>query len=240
MASLSWMSRLRSALAWIACAGLAAGAGAAEPEPARPAPHTWYAQAVALGDGVGVNITHFWSKGPWLRAETVVAGHRLVTIVRGATYYAYDSLTGEGLAIARQPEAIARQEGKARPFGNQYETLIAQGAEKVREEQLLGRSAGVYRVTDELGKRELWVTEDPERIPLRIRIFERNSGRQRTTDFIDWQSDFHIPDDFFEPDPRARLEALDYREYLRRSAEEGTVGPVPVLYTPLLFAREGD
>ena len=231
------MSRLRCALAWIACAGLAVAA-AAEPEKTGPAPDTWYAQAVALGDGVGVNITHFWSKGSWLRSETVVAGHRLVTIVRGSTYYAYDSLTGEGLAIARQPEAVARQEGKARPFGNQYETLIQQGAEKVREEQLLGRSTGVYRVTDELGKRELWVTEDAQRIPLRIRIFERNSGRQRTTDFVDWQSDFHIPDGFFEPDPRARLEALDYREYLRRSAEEGTVGPVPVLYTPLLFTRE--
>ena len=61
--------------------------GAANPE------HTWYAQALARG-AAGLNVTHFWSRGSMLRAETVVAGHKIVTIVNGPWYYAYDGLTG--------------------------------------------------------------------------------------------------------------------------------------------------
>lgn len=198
---------------------------------------TWYAQALTRGEA-GLNLTHFWSKGTWLRAETVVAGHKIVTIVRGDTYYAYDALSGEGLAIEREPAAIERQKPGERPFGNEYRILQEQGAEKIRDEQMLGRPTGVYRVTDERGKRELWVTEDEARIPLRLEIFDRARGQQRTTDYLNWQSDLHIPDAFFTPDPRMKLEALDYREYLSRSASEGTVGPVPVLYTPLLFTRK--
>ena len=40
---------------------------------AEPTLRTWYAQALARGSA-GVNVTHFWSKGPKLRAETVIAG----------------------------------------------------------------------------------------------------------------------------------------------------------------------
>ena len=61
-------------------------------------PDTWYAQALAYAD-VGINVTHFWSKGPLLRAETVVAGRRIVTIVNRDMYYAYDGLGRSGLAI---------------------------------------------------------------------------------------------------------------------------------------------
>ena len=67
-------------------------------------PPTWYAQALARG-AAGLNVTHFWSKGPWLRAETVVAGHKVVNIVKGDWYYAYDGLTGRGMrsAAIRRP-----------------------------------------------------------------------------------------------------------------------------------------
>src|SRR5262245_24498097 len=86
------------------CAALA-GAGAEEAKkpsapsaPAKPSgPPTWYAQALTRGDA-GLNVTHLWSKGASLRAETVVAGHKIVTIVSRDHYYAYDGLVGDGLS----------------------------------------------------------------------------------------------------------------------------------------------
>jgi len=200
-------------------------------------PPTWYAQALSRGEA-GLNVTHFWSKGAMLRSETVVAGHRIVTIVRGDRYYAYDSLSGEGLAIRREPATVAADRADRRPFAREYEILIHQGAELVREETLVGRRAGIYRVTDAHGRRELWVTQDDQRIPLRVEIFDRDSGEQRTTDYLNWMSDLAIPDSFFTPDSHAMLTEMDYTEYLRRSSEEGTVGPVPVLYLTLLYTRK--
>jgi len=223
-------------LAALLLAGLAL-AGPARAEAERS--NTWYAQALTRGEA-GLSLTHFWSKGPWLRAETVVAGHKAVTIVRGKTYYAYDELAAQGLAIRREPAAIERQPADRRPFGDEYRILTEQGAEKIRGEDILDRPVGVYRITDESGKRELWVTEDEARIPLRLEIFDRSRGMHSTTEYINWQSDLHIPDAFFEPDPRMELEKMDFEEYLKRSAADGSVGPVPVLFLRFLYTRKDD
>jgi len=67
---------------------------------------TWYAQALAQGPGA-LNITHFWSKGSRLRAETVISGRKVVTLVNGDWYYAYDATKGLGIRVHRTPEAIA-------------------------------------------------------------------------------------------------------------------------------------
>ena len=206
------------------------------PEGAVTAGLTWYAQALARGNA-GLNVTHFWSKGPMLRAETVVAGHKVVTIVKGEWYYAYDALTGRGLAIRRDPRAIARDSPKKRPFGQEYDSLIRQGAELVREETLLGRKTGVFRVTDRAGQRELWVTLDEQRLPLRIEIYDRRTTQRRYTDYLNWQSQLAIPDEFFEPDPGAQLERVELIDYLTRTSLEGPQGPVPVLYANLLHVR---
>jgi hypothetical protein len=115
---------------------------------------------------------------------------------------------------------------------------VDQGAELVRTETLLGRSAGVYRITDDVGKRELWVTEDADRIPLRLEIYDRRSSTRRTTDWINWQRDLRISSSFFAPEAGVQLEEMDHAEYLRRSSEEGSVGPVPVLYLRLLYGRK--
>lgn len=228
---------LRQCLALFALLSLAAGAITAAEDARKPSgPATWFAQALTRGEA-GLNVTHLWSKGASLRAETVVAGHKIVTIVRGDRYYAYDGLTGEGLSIRREPAVVAAEKPDDRPFAQEYQVLMRQGAELVREETLIGRRAGIYRVTDEIGRRELWVTQDALRIPLRVEIFDRESGSQRTTDYVNWQSDLAIPDAFFAPDPRSSLQEMDYTEYVRRSSEEGSVGPVPVLYTSLLFKR---
>jgi len=127
------------ALALLAVAGVRAeDEAAARPAPEKPAqaaaagPPTWYAQALARG-AAGLNVTHFWSKGPWLRAETVVAGHKVVNIVKGPWYYAYDGLTGRGIAVRRDPKAEAKDAPDRRPFGREYEILQRQGAELIRE-----------------------------------------------------------------------------------------------------------
>jgi len=207
------------------------------PPPADSGGDTWYAQALARGRA-GINVTHFWSKGPMLRAETVVAGHQVVTIVNGEWYYAYDALVGRGLAIRRDPAAIALARSEGRPFGNEYHSLLEQGAELVREEDVLGRRTGVYRVTDEMGQRELWATLDDLHLPLRIEIYDRRSTERRYTDYLNWQSAMSIPDSFFQPEPRVAFERIELDEYFARTLAQGPVGPVPVLYARLLHVRK--
>lgn len=237
----------KAALAALALLGLAAAAALAEedakaPEPqaaAMPAANgvpTWYAQALARGAG-GLNVTHFWSKGPWLRAETVVAGHKVVNIVKGPWYYTYDGLTKKGLAIRRDPKAEAADSPQRRPFGREYEILTRQGAEQVSTQEALGRQVGVYRVTDMRGQREVWVTLDEQKLPLRLEIYDRKAQSRRFTDYVNWQSAMAIPDGFFEPEPDVQIERLELEQYIKRTLAEGPVGAIPVLYADLLHAR---
>ena len=166
-----------------------------------------------------------------------MAGHKVVTIVNGPWYYAYDGLTGFGIAIKRESRALAKDRPDRRPFGNEYDLLVGQGAELIREEDLAGRKAGVYRVTDERGKRELWSTLDELHLPLRIEIYDRRTAQRRYTDYLNWQSGLSMPIGFFEPPPNITLERLEFAEYLKRTQEVGPVGPVPILYANLLHIR---
>lgn len=211
-------------------------AAQAAAHPAANGVPTWYAQALARGAG-GLNVTHFWSKGPWLRAETVVAGHKVVNIVKGPWYYTYDGLTKQGLAIRRDPKAEAQDSPSRRPFGREFEILTKQGAEQVSEEEALGRQVGVYRVTDMRGQREVWVTLDEQKLPLRLEIYDRKAQARRFTDYVNWQSAMAIPDGFFEPEPDVQIERLELEQYIKRTLNEGPVGAVPVLYADLLHAR---
>jgi hypothetical protein len=74
-------------------------------------------------------------------------------------------------------------------------------------------------------------------MPLRVEVYERRSSQRRYTDYLNWQSGLFIPDAFFEPNAAAQLERISFEEYAKRSAEEGPVGPVPVLYTNLLLKK---
>jgi hypothetical protein len=228
-------------LALSLAAASAAGEEALAPAPAKPGADlpTWYAQALGRGDA-GLTVTHYWSKGPLLHAETVISGHRIVTIVKGEWYYTFDELSGRGLAIRRDAGAVARDAPERRPFGNEHEILMAQGAEKVGEEMLWGRTAEIFRITDQQGRRELWVTADDRKLPMRLEVFDRKSGQKGYTEYVVWDASLAIPDAFFEPDPGVEFERLEFEEYLRRSAESGSVGPVPVLYPGLLHARKSE
>ncbi|MEE9607322.1 MAG: hypothetical protein V3U03_06240 [Myxococcota bacterium] len=226
------------AVAW---AGLAAAFGAllaSFSATAQGVEPTWYAQAIARGD-MGLNITEFWSKGAKMRAETVVAGHKVVTIVNGDTYYAYDSLTKRGVAIGRAPAAIAADDPQRRPFGKEAQVLLRQGAEKVREEVFLGRPCDVYRVTDRRGRREIWVTRDAKQLPLRIQVYVRSRHRNQNTDYVNWLSGLSISDRFFEPEAGIELDRIGFAEYVVRASTD-LVGPVPVLYADLLRGKRGE
>jgi outer membrane lipoprotein-sorting protein len=233
---------LTSLLAWTLLVAPATAQEEAPPQPegapAAPVenPDTWYAQALAHSE-IGINVTHFWSKGPLLRAETVVVGRRVVTIVNGGTYYAYDGLGRTGVAVGRAPAAIEQDTERERPFGNELAAVVQQGAESVGFENLGGREVEVFRVTDERGRRQVWVTTGEERLPLRIEVFRRQTGQTLSTDFLNWMSGFPISDAFFEPEPGIDFVRLSFDEYLARQADGKPLGPVPVFYTDLLSGR---
>jgi outer membrane lipoprotein-sorting protein len=240
------MKRTQRALAGLLAAMLfAAPAAAQQQEAAQPQPQatppveypdTWYAQAMAHSE-VGLNVTHFWSKGPLLRAETVVVGRRVITIVTGSTYYAYDGVGRIGVAVGRSPSAIEQDSERKRPFGNELSSLLRQGAESVGFETLGGRKVEVFRVTDEHGRRQIWVTTDEERLPLRVEVFRRQTGQILRTDFLNWLSGVPISDAFFEPEPGIDFLHLSIAEYVARQTEGKPPGPVPIFYTDLLHGR---
>jgi hypothetical protein len=209
---------------------------ATKTKPPREAPPTWYSQALAQGPG-GLNVTQFWSKGSKLRAETVVAGHKVITLVNGDWYYAYDATRGYGIRVRRAPQAIAKDSPYRRPFGNEAAKLIKQGAEKIREEKFHGREVEVYQLTDRLGRRMVWATKDALGIPLRVEMYNRATASQQATDYVDWLTGLALPDTYFEPIPGVEIQTYEFEEYLRQTAAVGAVGPVPVLYTDLLRGR---
>jgi hypothetical protein len=211
-------------------------AAAGETEAPSDAPPTWYSQALAQGPG-GINVTQFWSKGSKLRAETAVAGHKVVTLVNGDWYYAYDATKGYGIRIRRAPQAIAKDSPYRRPFGNEAAKLIEQGAEKIRDEDFHGRAVEVYQLTDRLGRRTVWATKDGLGIPLRVEIYNRSTASRQATDYVDWLTGLALTDAFFEPNPGIEIRTYEFDEYLKETASVGIVGPVPVLYTDLLRGR---
>ena len=174
-------SRFFALLALCAVAAGSAVAQEAEQEPPAPEPvelpDTWHAQAVARTE-TALNVTHFWSKGDRLRAETVVAGRRVITIVNGDTYYAYDALLRTGIAVQRSERAVAQDAERDRPFGNDLAAIQRQGAEKIREESLGGGVAELYQITNKQGRSRLWVTTEEPKLPIRLELYRRATGTE--------------------------------------------------------------
>jgi len=229
-------TRMQTRIAALGIALLCAAAASAEDRAPSPGTSTWFSQVLSHSD-TGLNVTYFWSKGARLRAETVVAGRRVTTIVSGNTYYAYDAVAQNGIAVTRSPKAIAIDARGERPFGREFENLVSQGAERVRDEDVMGRACEVFRLTDDLGRRELWVTKDKLRLPVRVVVFRRDAQKTTTTDFVNWLTGLSIADGFFEPESSIALQRLDFETYVKRSSTGEPIGPVPVLYTDLLVGR---
>lgn len=198
--------------------------------------NSWYSQAVSQGRA-GINVTNFWSLNSLFRAETVVGGHKIITIVTGTTYYAFDALSMNGVAIERSQRAIDADDPSRRPFGNEIETMLAQGAEKVREEAVMGTPCDVYQVTDDAGRRVLWLSQGRWELPVRIEIYDRKTGERKHTDFLDWVNGIPIDEVFFVPQDSVVFEHYTLESYVEHTQSVGPVGSVPVLYADLLHGR---
>lgn len=196
----------------------------------------WFVQAMNTTPTVGLAISYFWSKGRKLRVSTIVQGQPILTLVSGDWYYAIDVLGERGLAIARSAKALAEDAKGGRPFANEAQLIRDRGGEIVRTDQLGSLVCDIYRLTDEGGRREVWVPQKGEDLPLRVEVFDRATGETRRIDYVGWATSLHLPDSFFDPDPRVELEELTYDEYLKR-AGQGPVGPIPVLYGYMLHGE---
>lgn len=199
----------------------------------KPAILSWYTQSYTRSD-TGLTITYLWSLKSKFRAETVIRGHNLVTIVNGDTYYTYDALTMAGIAIRRAPAALAAESPDRRPFGNEGQLLIDQGGEKIREENIAGRLADVYQITDEHGRRIAWMTQDDRRLPIRIELFSRRSGSTRYKEYVDWITGLPVADAFFEPEPSIQFQHFELDEYIKHTIAKGSAATLPILYQELL------
>lgn len=218
---------------------LAVSAARAQEEQPPETPETWYARLLARSETEAKpRVSDFWSEGSKLRSEMVIDGHRIVTIVNGETYYAYDAVTGRGVAVRRAPAAIAADASGERPFGRDLDVLLRQGAEKVGQVTDQGPSCcDIYRVTDDAGKRELWVSQDGRSLPVRVEIFNRATGRTASKEYVYWLKGLEIADGFFEPEGGIDLDRYTLEEYLLRTARDGPVGPVPILFAELLHGK---
>jgi len=217
-------------LAFAACA--VRGSAADEPPKPAPKPKTWHVSTFGSG-GVGYRILHYWSKGAILRAQTLIAGHPVVTIVRGDRYLVLDMLLMKGVEIRRSPAAQAEDAKRERPFGNDFEALRRDHGEKVGDEQISGVQAEIWRVSDSDGRRTVWVTKSEPRVPLRTETFDRSSGATLNVDYSNWIFDLDMPDAFFEPPAGMSLETFEYEDYVARSLA-GKPDPAPIFFPHLL------
>ena len=209
-------------------------AAAQEAEDVR-VPESWFATAVVRGD-VGMQMIDYWSRGPNMRARTLMSGHPITTIVFGGRYIAFDELTGKGIDIGRSPRAIADDAGRLRPFAFELDEVRAAGGERIEELVFGARKGEIWQVTDARGKRKVWVTVGTPRVPLRFESFERKAGTTIDIDYQNWIFDLEMPDPFFAPPPDVELERFEYDVYLKESVQ-APVGTVPVLYPDLLHGR---
>ena len=119
-------------------------------------------------------------------------------------------------------------------FARMQPGLARQGAEPIGSDELGGENVEVYQITDQRGRRKIWVTKDDRRLPLRVFAFQRGVGREMTTDYLNWQRGLPILNAFFIPEPGVDLAPLTYEDYVQKQAERVPLGPVPVLYSDLL------
>lgn len=222
------------------CAGPAVAKEEAPPPsaPERPTPKTWHASSYVRG-ALGLRVIDYWSRGPDMRARSLISGHPIVTIVHGGRYIAYDALSRKGVDVARAPGALAGDERRLRPFAFELDELRGEGGEKIEDVKLGRLRAEVWQRTDGAGRRKIWVTADAPQVPVRTQQFDRASGATVETDYSNWTFDLEIPDAFFVPPADVSFERFEYDAFVQW-ALEGGVSPVPILYPDLLHGGPVD
>ena len=229
--------RLGLALLFLVGASLASAAVADERDKFQEPPDSYYAMTLGRSD-FDLVVASYWSLGPLLRSQTVVAGHLIVTLVDKKYYYTYDVLTRKGYRIGRSKTTIARDGERPRPFALDYIDLIAEGGEKIREETLNGIRVDVYRVTDEKGRRTLWVTQNSLKFPVKLEAYDRKSGRTSVLDWVQWIPAIDLEKEFFKEPKGLDLRRFDDYFEFREALKEGPVEPSPPLFQHLLYIRE--
>ena len=227
---------LGALLALLAMVSMACAESPPKPIPEAAKPTSWYAATVVEDAQGGFLMVHFWAKGPLFRSEAVLGGRRIVTIVDRTDYYIIDAVGWTGIAIERSAAARALDETRGRPFGNELERLLAQGGELIGSEQAQGKTLDVYRVTDDRGRRTIWVSTTNPPVPLRVKTYDRETATTGKVDYVNWLHNPLVGDEFFAPDPRLKLQHFGYEEY-RKRLRLGPIGPAPVLYRHLLHGE---
>jgi hypothetical protein len=193
---------------------------------------TWY--ALALGQLQGrLAVAHYWSSDKKFRALTLINGRPLLTIVNGPYYYTIDLAQRKGVRITRNPSSVASDGRYSRPFAQEWEELIAAGGEKVREEKVAGRVTEIWRLTNNSGRRTVWVSKEKPMVPLRVETYDRKTAKEDTVDYVNWQLGLSLADGFFEPPADIELDRFEYADYVT-TARQRPVGPAPPLYRELL------
>lgn len=215
----------------------AAEAPAAAQKPADPeksaVPGTWHA-TVFFSNGETYRIIHYWSAGTSMRAETLISGHPITTIVRGDRYVAFDRLTGEGIDVERSPAAIAADAGRLRPFGIELDELKKGGGERVEATTMSGVPVEVWRLTDDASRRTVWVSQKPPHVPIRAETFVRGSSQTLVFDYSSWRFDLEMPAAFFTLPGDAQIDRYGHAEFLAKSGQQ-PIGRAPILYPDLLY-----
>jgi hypothetical protein len=195
---------------------------------------TWYVRSLVATE-FGVIMTHYWSKGSLFRAETVVGGHPITTIVNGSRYYVYDSIRADGAVIERNAASVEEDATRGRPFARELRELLAGGGEKVSEGFLEEASIAfeVYQLTNDNGRRRVQVTKTDPPLPIQIETFVRETGSTGLLEYAGWQRGFELRDSFFEPPNTIVFEQISYLEYTSRFGKV-PIGPAPVYYRQLL------
>jgi hypothetical protein len=212
-------------------------AAAEQKQDEKPDIQSWYTQSYTRSDS-GLTITYLWASKTKFRAETVIRGHNLVTIVKSDTYYVYDALAMTGIAIRRAPAAIAADLPNRRPFGNEAQALIDQGGEMIREESIAGKQASVYQMTDDSGRRIVWVTQDDQQLPIRVELFNRETGSTRYKEYVDWVNGLLISDKFFELRPDIQFKRFELDAYIESTLVNDPASMIPIIYPELLHGPD--
>ncbi len=236
----TWPLRLAAiGLLLFACASFdAAAATPGEPPPAAPRVDAQgiYAMTTTRGE-TGMHIVEYWSKGATLRAHTTIAGRPFVTLVSGDVYTLLDPIARRGVSIPRSPRAMAQQKGRRRLFGNEFESMLEQGAERIRSEESPMGTLDVYRLTDEDGRRTVWVTSDQYKLPIKYETFDRRTGDEARVEYRGW-APVALTDAFFGvPTEGWEIERVpSYDAWMKAPSSEG-FRKAPIFFPLLLHGR---
>ncbi len=104
----------------------------------------------------------------------------------------------------------------------------------IREETLNGVRTEVYRVTDQSGRRTLWVTQNKSKFPVKMESYNRSSGRTGELDWVQWVPGLVVDKSFFDLPKKLDLRRFDdYPDYLE-ALKDGPIPPSPPLFFHLL------